>query len=262
MSSLVRKSGLFLAGALLAAAAPAREVKEVHKTLPLNRDGRVSIDTYKGSITVSTSDAAEVSIDARIEHDPDDADSWKKVQETEVRIRGGGSSVEIRSDYSRVHRRCFLGLFGNGTMPLVRYTIKMPATARLRIEDYKSEIRVADLRADLKLHTYKGNVEIAGQGGAIDLETYKGEVTVAFARFSSPARFETYKGSVTVRLPAETRFELDADMGRRGDFESDFDLPVRASRRGGSETIRGSVGGGGPKLSFHTYKGSLRLKRG
>ena len=64
----------------IAAGAQASDIKEVHKTLALDKDGRVSIHTYKGSVTVTTWDRPEVQIDARIEPGGDDRDDREKVQ--------------------------------------------------------------------------------------------------------------------------------------------------------------------------------------
>lgn len=263
MRSLSSFAALLGAALLFPPAAQASDVKEVHRTIPLDRDGRVKVETYKGSITVTAWDQPQVEISARIEPDGTDRDSREKVQWTEVRISGSGSSVRIKSDYDEVkyHRHHFLGIFGidNGSLPFVRYTIKVPATARLEIEDYKSDTKIADLRSDLKLHTYKGTASIANLDGAADIDTYKGEIRLDFGRFTRASRFHTYKGEFEVRLPKDSRFDLDADAGRRGDIESDFAVTTRASRRRG-ERASGAVNGGGPELRFSTYKGSLRLR--
>src|SRR6266705_539677 len=132
-----------LAAVLLSAevTTQAADTKEVHRTLSLDRDGRVSVDTYKGTVTVTTWEKPEVRVDALIEPDGDYRESREKVRWTEVRISGGGASMEIKSDYDEVkhHERGFLGLFDveTGSLPFVRYTIQMPATARLEIHDYK-----------------------------------------------------------------------------------------------------------------------------
>ncbi|HSP93267.1 MAG TPA: DUF4097 family beta strand repeat-containing protein [Thermoanaerobaculia bacterium] len=246
------------------AAAQAADVKEVHQTLPLDRDGRVAVDTYKGTVTVTTWDKPEVRVDARIEPDGDDRESREKVQWTEVRISGGGSSVEIKSDYDEVkhhEHHGFLGLFDyeSGSLPFVRYTIQIPATARLLIEDHKSSISVSDLKADLKLHTYKGTARVANLDGAARVETYKGDVRVEFARFTRASRFDTHKGEIDVRLPKDSRFELDADAGRHGDIDSDFAMMTHASRSHGARA-QGAVNGGGPDLHMTTYKGALRIR--
>ena len=262
MPNLARAGGLFLAGALLTAAVAAGvESREFRKTLPLDRDGVLSIDTYKGSITVLATDAAEASIEARIEPDGDEPDQDKKVQATEIVVRGGGGSVSVETDYSRVRRGGFLGLFSEGTLPLVHYTIRMPPTARLQIDDYKSAIRVAGRKANVKIDTYKGTVDIADQDGGVEIDTYKGDVSIAYTRFAKPAAFDTYKGEVRLLLPAASGFELDADMGTRGDLASDFEVAA-AGTRGDGELFRGAVGGGGPKLRFRTTKGTLSLRRG
>jgi DUF4097 and DUF4098 domain-containing protein YvlB len=135
----------------------------------------------------------------------------------------------------------------------------MPATARLEIEDYKSDTRLSDLKADLKIHTYKGAVKVANLDGGARVETYKGDVRVEFARFSRASRFNTYKGEIDVRLPKDSRFELDADSGRRGLVHSDFPVMTRAGRwRATRES--GSVNGGGPELRLSTFKGTLRVR--
>jgi hypothetical protein len=248
---------------LISLGAQASDTKEVHRTLALDRDGRVAINTYKGTVTVTTWDKPEVRVDAVIEPDGDDRYSREKVQWTEVRISGGGGSVDIASDYDEVkrHHYGFFGLFDGdtGTLPFVRYTIQMPATARLEIEDYKSGITVSDLKNDLRLHTYKGTARVTNLDGAARVDTYKGDVRVAFARFSRASRFETHKGEIDLRLPRDSRFDLDADTGRRGDIESDFTMLTHAGRSR-AMGASGAVNGGGPELRLTTYKGTLRIR--
>lgn len=259
--------GIGLATLALSAAAvtQAADTKEFHRTLAVDRDGVVSVKTYKGTVAVTTWDRPEVRVDALVEPDGDDRESRDSVRWTEVRISGGGGSVEIRSDYEEVkrHEHRFLGLFDfeTGSLPFVRYTIKMPATARLAIDDYKSGINVADLKADLKVHTYKGSVRITNLDGAARVHTYKGDVHAAFARFSSASQFDTYKGEIDVSLPKDSRFELSAETGRHGDIDSDFAMTTRASSRWArSARAAGAVNGGGPELRMKTYRGTLRLR--
>jgi hypothetical protein len=259
LMKMAASAALFLAAGLLQAS----DTKEVHRTLPLARDGRFSIETFKGSVAVSTWDRPEVKIDAVIEPDGTDSDQREKVAETEVRISGSGSSVTIRSDYHNAHHlHSFLsGLFdwNSGVLPLVRYTIQMPASARLEIEDHKSDIQVSGLKADIKLHTYKGTGRITALDGAARIETYKGDIRVEFARYSHDSRFETHKGDIEVRLPRDSRFELDADAGRRGGVESDFAMTTRAGNWRATHAS-GAINGGGPRMHMTTYKGTLRVR--
>jgi len=246
---------------LAASLAQATDSKEIHQTIPLDRDGRLSIENFKGSISVTTWDRPEVRMGVRI--DPDgpssDPNEIEKAALTEVRVSGSGSSVRIQSSYERLRSHRFLGIFGfeNNSLPFVHYSIEMPATAHLEIKDYKSEIRVADLKADLKVKTYKGTVTIAGLDGGADLETYKGEMSIEFTRFSQTSRLETYKGQFDVKLPKDSRFRLDADAGRRGAVNSEFELASQSVSVSGHAV---SINGGGPALRFTTHRGNLRLR--
>jgi hypothetical protein len=247
--------GLFFAAT---SAAGDDAVKEVHRTTPLDANGKVSLETYKGSIDVTVWDRHEIEVAARIEPDPEGEDQAEKVRATEIRIEGSGSSVRIETDYSRVRGRGFLGVFGDdGTLPFARYTIRMPKAARLEIKDYKSESRIAGLTDRLDFRSYKGDVHLTALEGPVRLETYKGVVRADLARFAE-SRFETYKGEIEIALPKGASFDLDADLGRHGNLDSDFPMAVRSSEGGGRH--RSTVGGGGARLSLETSKGSFRLR--
>jgi hypothetical protein len=245
-------SFLLLTGLLLAGTAQAQRTKSINERIPLSPRGEVIVDTYKGSITVDTWDRDEVDIEIIVEADRDE----ELVADTEVHIRRSGDRVSLETDYEaakRLHERRWGDDYN---LPFVHYRITMPRTAGLRVDDYKSEIHIADLRADLDLETYKGIVDIRNLDGALRLETYKGDVTVDFSDLAGPSSFETYKGTIGIRLPRDAGFDLDADVGRKGDLDADF----RASNyRDSDETYRGEINGGGPRLSLDTFKGTYRL---
>ena len=265
MSGRVRAFAVILVVVFGFVSVQAQETKEVRKSGSLSADGRVHIDTYKGSITVTTWDKAEIDIYAKIEPDGYDRYSEEKVQDTEIQIDLRTSEARIKTDYERAqrHDRGFWGLFGgnSGSLPFVHYTIKMPRTARLVIKDYKSNTSVSDLRSDAEVETYKGRVEMRNLDGSLLLETYKGEVWADFANLARGSRFDTYKGEIEITLPGGEAFDVDADLGRRADFDSDFDLKerYRSSRRRDYD-IRASINGGGPVLRLKTDKCRIRLR--
>jgi hypothetical protein len=256
---------LSLLGVFLVASLRAQETKEVRKSGPLGADGRVYVDTYKGSIHVTGWDKPEFEIHAMVEADDERGRyAAEKVQDTEIRIEATSSSLRIKTDYDRVERRhhSFWDLFhGNwGNLPLVHYTIKMPRTAQLVIKDYKSQTTVSDLRSDVEIETYKGEVEVHDLDGGVMLETYKGEVRAEFAKLARRSRFETYKGEIQIKVPKGQGMDIDADIGRRGRFDSDFDIKERyRSRYREDHDFRRSVNGGGPLLRLKTDKGTIRL---
>lgn len=254
---------VFAAGLLLSALVPAAQARaasrEVHKTVPLDASGRLSLSTYKGSVSVSAWERPEAEITARIEPDGDRPQDVKNVERTEIRIEGGGGSVRVESDYDRVHEHHLFWFMDEIRLPFVHYTIRMPATARLEIEDHKSDTKVAGMKSDLRIRTHKGTVQVNGHDGAVDAETHKGDIRVEFARYSRASIFATHKGTIDVRLPRDSRFELDADGGRRGEVSSDFAVVTQRRSRHGGESLRGPVNGGGPTLRFESSRGVFHL---
>lgn len=250
---------------LFLAASPAVADRTVSKTLPLAADGRVTIDTYKGSIRVTTWDRAEVAVEARIV--PDDScgsarDQKKWLEATEVVIEPSGRNVRIESDYDGL--KTGWGFFGGCTSrPFVHYRVSVPRGAALKIRDYKSDTDVRDFAGHLSLETYKGIVALVDLSGALDLKTYKGEVRAGFKQLSGPVRAETFKGDVILTFPAGAAFELSASAGRRGEIVSDFEGtgPMRSSRHWGARSSA-TVNGGGPRVTLSTHKGRVSIRRG
>jgi DUF4097 and DUF4098 domain-containing protein YvlB len=297
--ALLLFSALALASAPAAAQddAPAPAVKTYSDTVPLDADGRVRIDTYKGSVTITTWDRAEVQYDIRVEP----AEDPEAVAQTEVKIDRSDRSIRFESDYDDVEgeegESRFFGLIqmnsGSRSLPFVHYTLTIPRTATLQIDDYKSEIDVRDvaadvdletykgeidlanldgdlnlntykgtgeiegLRGDLRLDTYKGRIEVEGLAGSARVDTYKGDVELDFVAFEDDTEVDTYKGDVRFTLPEGTGFDLDTDFGDRADLDADFPT---VDLRAGDHDYRGPVNGGGPELELSSYKGSFEIR--
>jgi hypothetical protein len=264
------------------------DVKTYEATVPLDAEGRVRIDTYKGSVTVTTWDRAEVQYAVRVEPDDDP----ELVPDTEIRIDRTDRSISFETDYEEAQDEHCSPSFRGCSMPFAHYTLTVPRGATFELDDYKSAIDVRGLvadveietykgeltladfggdleletykgtgtvdgvRGDLELDTYKGEIEVQNLQGALDLDTYKGDVEVAFAAFDGDSRVETYKGRVRFVLPDGAGFDLRTDFGDRADLDADFDL---ASLRTGEHDYRGAVNGGGPRLSLDSYKGDIRV---
>ena len=238
---LIRCFGLIAVAAGILTAA---DSKDIHRSFPLDSRGHVTIDTYKGSIHVSTWDRNEVDVAVRIEEDGDVfAQSLKGA---DVRFDASPSDVRIKSENQ------WSFFLVDGVAPLYHYTIRMPRTASLRIKDYKSDSEVSDLAGDFEVDTYKGSVQLRNHAGGLTVNTYKGEIRAEFAAVTARSRIETYKGNIDLRIPRESRFDLYTDLGRRADLDSDFSSRDRV--------YRSSVNGGGPELRLKSYKGEFRVR--
>ncbi len=250
----------FLALFILSNILTAQDVKEVKETFELNSSGKVAISTFKGSIKITTWDKNQVEVYAKIEADDSGWGSTspeRQIEDARVTFNSSSNRVFIESEY-----RDRKGWNGSNTRAFVHYEIKMPKSARLNIDDYKSKISVKGIVSDMELETYKGDAHISGLKGSLDLETYKGDIEIDFEEFEKYCVAETYKGKIVLNLPADSKFNIDADLGKRGDLRTDFDIKGRYSQSSGHrDEVRGKVNGGGPEIEFETYKGDLIINK-
>jgi len=260
------KRSVFLAAAVLTAGSVLAQSREVRQTVSLDRDGRVIIDTFKGSIDIQTWNEPRVEIVARIEADPSGDDQEDRVEKTKVRIYGSDRLVEIESDYSDAdyHEGGFFGFFfGGGTivLPFVHYDIRMPRNAKLDIEDHKSEIRIRGMDGDLTLATHKGHAVIDRFSGGARIETHKGDIRVDFRKLTRPSNFETYKGEIEIFVPSGSSFRVGGDLGEDARLDSEFAMLTHSF--GDEERISADINGGnGPEIWMESYKGTIRLRKG
>jgi hypothetical protein len=261
-------AGLVVFLGLAAGTTLAAEGREFRRTVGLDARGAVSIETFKGSVEVEPWDEAKAEIFARIEPDGtcgDDASQAERVRLTEIAVESSGSRLKIRSDYDRLEGLPHIRITGAGydmacnAHPFVHYRIRMPRTARLDLQDHKSKIAVAGLRADAKIVSHKGAIEVKDHDGALDLTTHKGDARVEFVRFGGDSRFETHKGDIEIVLPKSAGFDLEAHVGRAGSLDSGFELVEREWTRR-DRFYEEKVNGGGPRLLLTTHNGALQLR--
>jgi Putative adhesin len=261
-------AGLAVLFWVLAATARAAGSGDVQRTVSLDARGTVSIETFKGSVDVETWDRPQAEVSARIEPDTtcgDDSHREERVRLTEVQIDSSPARLSIRSSYDRLKDLPDVPFHADGfdatcnAYPFVRYRLRVPRTARLEIEDHKSNIGVDGLQADARIQTHKGKVRVRNHDGAIELTTHKGDVYVEFARLAAGSRLETYKGDIEVAVPRSAGFDLDARIERGGSLDAPFRLDERPIGQRHDRIYQQKVNGGGPRLELSTRNGSLRI---
>lgn len=129
--------------------------KEIHKTAALEPDGRVYVQSSRGSVAVTAWERNEVEIEARIEPRNILGSQRACVVQTDVRVDAWPRSVRITPEYAFVeHRvpRLLAALFGECTeQPLVHYRIKVPRMAALVIVSSGSRVSVEGLAGRLEV---------------------------------------------------------------------------------------------------------------
>jgi hypothetical protein len=245
-----------LLAALASITAVFAQTKEVRRTFPLTSQGHLEIDTYKGDVKVTTWDQPQVEVYARIEPDGASSGSLQFANETEVRMDSTGDNVHLKSDYPKWTH---WNLENDVSMPFVRYTIRMPRTAELRIKDYKSEIEVSGLSASLEIDTYKGDTRVKAHAGAIRMHTYKGHGIFELSALGAHNSFDTYKGEFDIQMPANARFDVVSDSGRRATIRSAFPFVLPAGNYSRTSQFTARVNGGGSEVVLKSYKGDVNI---
>ena len=230
-------------------------------------EGEIDLTTYKGSIAVAPWDHPKVQIDVRIV--AEDYDGVLMLEDIVIRIEGSEQSLTIETDYRKALQGIYK-LFDYSTsprLPPVHYVIRMPRTARLKIDDYMSVTTITDFQADLDFYTYKGKVTLTHFGGTLRLDTFMGKAQVALSTLARDCRIESHEGEVAVSLPDGLGVDLDVDLGTsQAVFAYEASLAGLDGGAKGSHallrkkmTYQTSINGGGARLSLATHSGSLRL---
>ncbi len=277
-----RKGFYFLAVLALTFAATSAiatgQVREFQETTDFNPGDRLSIKTFKGSIHVTSWAQNGLEVLATIEA-PRDVDSEyaeQVVEATRIEVRRSGKGVVIRADYDDVPSN--RGWWGGSskTLPYVHFEIRAPRSLQLQIDDHKSEIELfglegnidvethkgtidgQDLAGELRIETHKGVVNLASIRGGFDLETHKGEISVQADQLDSRSRLVTHKGRIVLSVPEAQGANIRADLSKRADFRSDFDMErnYRSKYR-----FDADMNGGGPEIFVSTHKGDIRIRR-
>jgi hypothetical protein len=245
--------------AILASAAGflgAADSKDFRQTVPLDSNGRFSLETYKGSIHVTAWDQPQVEIQARIVEDL----GWRPmpVSDVDIRVDSYAGNVRVKTDYRKQWSHNWIGFDDGGTLPLVHYTIRMPRGASLAITDFKSESDISGVQGDVEFNTYKGTARLDGLQRASTLKTYKGDIRAIFVKFAGETHIDTYKGTVDASLPRSSAFDLRTRLERKALFDCDFERTIRTAHHGMED--HGRVNGGGPELRVTSYRGTIRVR--
>ena len=133
--------------------------------------------------------------------------------------------------------------------------------------------RVANVAGDVTARTGSGSIEIDAVGGDVNARTGSGSIRIDGIDAALRARtgsggirvagspgggwdLDTGSGSIRIDLPDDAAFEIDARTGSGG-VRSDHPVTVEGEMRRGR--LRGTVRGGGPRLTLRTGSGGITL---
>jgi DUF4097 and DUF4098 domain-containing protein YvlB len=245
---------------LLGTAMPA-VAQDYHFTKEIAAGGRVEIDNISGPIEVSRASGriADVSITKTVRRG--DGTLVKAIMEP------SGSGMKVCTIYlnrDRNRNSCSgdnNDSKGHDSFDVeMHYVVKVPAGARLSVDNVNGTVTVTGADADASVETVNGDVRFDGVG-ARSLETVNGKVIATFSKaaWEGSMEVQTVNGSVSLTFPADLSAEVSGETVNGG-IQSDF--PITVEKGFGPKSFSGRIGAGGRRLKVETVNGAITIKKG
>jgi hypothetical protein len=223
--------------------AAARYNQDFHYSYPLNAGGRLSIETFNGSVDLTGWDQDLVDISGT-KYGP----SQEAAENLRVEVANTPDSIEIRV----VRASDFRGNRG------ARFTVRMPRKAVLDhittsngpIEAHQGSgpshfrtsngrVRVFDLAGSLDVHTSNGSIELSGIDGDVVARTSNGQISAR--DLEGPLEASTSNGGIhAILVPRHTKGPVRLETSNSGvdlTLPPNFSSSVRVSTTNGPITL-------------------------
>jgi hypothetical protein len=235
-----------------------------------SRPGVLRVGLTTGTIKVTAYQGKEVLISTRTE-DGEHADKQEKQGGLRrIRNTAGGLTVEEERNEMRV----------SSTNPNQDITldIQVPTQTSLVLSTVNDgDIVVSGVSGDIEVNNTNGGVTLTGVSGTVVAHALNDDVVATMVAVAGkPMSFTSLNGDINVTLPASLKANVRLQPGN-GDVYSDFDIEMQApvlkqeggQRQGGGkyvvkveQTMTGKINGGGPEITFKTFNGDIRIKKG
>jgi hypothetical protein len=254
---------LLSATLLLATTAGAAELSEtIDRTFDVRAGAEFVLSNVNGRITINSWDQPKVRVIAHKEVDGDRDELKKALAELRVEMQPRNGGLVVITHYPKENdgvSSIFDWLAGDHIDANVRYEITVPRTMNVDVTNTNGAIHLDNVTGKHELDTTNGKIEVKRCAGSLDASTTNGGIDAELIRVAQgqPLRFETTNGRIEVALPAGTGADLDAAT-TNGSINSD--LPV-ATTRTSSNSLRGTINGGGTSLRMRTTNGGITIRR-
>jgi DUF4097 and DUF4098 domain-containing protein YvlB len=251
----MRLSHLVLPAALVFAfvAAPAtaspaqKETEKVDRTVPFPSGGTLELKNFSGDIRITATNGRDVVISAVRRADRDHLDHIK------LEISTSGSTVSINAN-----KRDSSWNEDHDNVVETSFDIQVPASARLDLDAFSSDVDVTGITGEQDLHTFSGDVTVVGAKSPIKAKTFSGQIDIdATAAGTAPeVDAETFSGPIRYRLADGARGSVDFSSFS-GSLDAGVPLTLHSSSR---RSMKADLpGGSGSRLRFHTFSGDVRV---
>jgi hypothetical protein len=277
--------GFLLLGAVGSGTARRVEGAEVRRVserlIPFAPGGEVHIADKNGRLTVEGWPRREVRVQiTRIVRAEDKTKAEDLMKELEADVEVRKNRIDIVSRFPK--RRESIGIWdilGRKVASLqINYYVQVPNETNVLLETTNGEVRARGLGGRLQAKTTNGDMRIEEVKGNVDLATTNGEIQMMGVSGEVSAR--TTNGSVVAeirRVPPRGTIGIETTNGNvEAYFSKDLKATLEATTTNGrvsiafpilragvmtSKSIRGTIQGGGAKISLEATNGNVEVRR-
>jgi DUF4097 and DUF4098 domain-containing protein YvlB len=257
MRALLLTTTLFLA-----VTAGAAELSEtIDRTFDVRAGADFVLSNVNGKITIDSWDQAKIRVIAHKEVDGDRSELKKALAALRVEMQPRNGGLTVITHYPKENNgvgSIFDWLSGDHIDANVRYEITVPRSMNVDVTNTNGAIHLTNVSGKHELDTTNGKIEVKRCSGSLDASTTNGAISAELLRVAQgqPLRFETTNGRIELALPAGAGADLDAST-TNGSINSD--IPV-ATTRTSSNSLRGTINGGGSSLRMRTTNGGIMIR--
>lgn len=277
---------LALVSGILALAA----VQQVDTTLNVGRGQRLDVNAYGGEISVrawnrnavrveaTTSDrdrvevsstATTISVRTQGRHGPPEeielrisAPPWIGLTlsgvNTSMKVEGVRAPISVETVEGEVEVNGGEGLI---SLRSVQGSVKLRgAKGRITVNSVNEDVEVANSSGDVIAQTVNGEIDLhLVNAASVDANTVNGDIT-----YSGPIRsggryaLSTHNGDISLTVAEGTSASV-AVSTFSGEFESEFPVPLRGTRKG--KGFNFTLGSGSAQVTLESFQGTIELVR-
>jgi DUF4097 and DUF4098 domain-containing protein YvlB len=243
-----------------------------------SRPAVVKASVLNGGITVKGYEGKEVVVEAKVRveregrrrgRDRDGESSSEGMKRLNIATTG----LQVEEEDNKV------SVSTDSINRTIDITIMVPYKTSLILRSTNDgDIVVNNVDGELDVNNTNGEVTLSNVSGNAVAHALNGKVLVTFTRVNSkPMAFSSLNGDIDVTFPADFKANVSFSTGQ-GDVFSDFDVAMNAQaskpmveergKDGGGKyrvkldkTVRGTINGGGPEVSFKNFNGGIYLRR-
>jgi DUF4097 and DUF4098 domain-containing protein YvlB len=273
--------------------------EDFHYNYPMNAGGRLSVESFNGSVEVSTWDQQTVDVSGTKY-----ARSQEDSRDLKIEIDHAPTSVSIRAVRPSMRR----GNYG------ARFAIKVPrgtllehlvtsngairtddgvGPARMKTSNGHVEVRglkgtlnaetsngpieAQDIGGAIEVHTSNGHIRLDHIGGAVEATTSNSSIHAVLEKLDGSVRLQSSNGPIDLTLPPNLQSAVRAHTSNNsitvhlpGEVNARLsadtsnggistDFEMRLRGEISKRHIEGTLGNGGPLIDLSTNNGSIRI---